>query len=82
MPDGGAEDRPGIALLHDRQGAFAAAYGTEEASFLVRPDGYLGWRGRSWRDAGLLLHLGGIFRPMLLPDRGGEGIRGAEPPPG
>ena len=82
MPDGSAEDRPGIALLHDRQGVFAAAYGTEEASFLVRPDGYLGWRGRSWRDAGLLVHLGGIFRPTLLPDRGGECIRGADPPAG
>ena len=78
-PDGSAEDRPGIALLHDWQGAFAAAYGTEEASFLVRPDGYLGWRGRSWRDAGLLVHLGGIFRPTLLPAWGGEGIRGADP---
>jgi len=61
MHDGSTEYRPGIVLLHDRQGAFAAAYGTEEASFLVRPDGYLGWRGRSWRDGGVLPHLGGLL---------------------
>ena len=80
--DADAEDRPGVALLHDRQGAFAAAYGAGEASFLVRPDGYLGWRGPSWRAAGLLAHLDGIFRPAPLPTRGGGGIQGADPPPG
>jgi hypothetical protein len=74
LADGSTEDQPGIALLHDRQGTFAAAYGAEAASFLVRPDGYLGWRGRSWRDEGLLVHLGGIFRPALLPARGSESI--------
>jgi hypothetical protein len=26
-------------------------------SFLVRPDGYVGWRGASWREAGLRDHL-------------------------
>ncbi|MEJ0019177.1 MAG: FAD-dependent monooxygenase [Acetobacteraceae bacterium] len=43
----------GVAVLHDREGTFAAAYGTQDAGFLVRPDGYIGWRGASWRDQGL-----------------------------
>src|SRR4051794_26719152 len=50
-------DQPGVALLHDAHGAFAYAYGTPEASFLIRPDGYIGWRGLSWRGSGLLAHL-------------------------
>jgi 2-polyprenyl-6-methoxyphenol hydroxylase-like FAD-dependent oxidoreductase len=62
--EGGISDQPDIAVLHDRQGAFADAYGLQGASFLVRPDGYIGWRGPSWRDAGLLSHLGRIFRPL------------------
>ncbi|WP_407529027.1 FAD-dependent monooxygenase [Methylobacterium oryzisoli] len=48
---------PGVALLEDPSGAFAAAYGPEPMSYLVRPDGHLGWRGRSWREAGLQEHL-------------------------
>ena len=59
----GLSDQPGIASYHDREGAFAAVYGTQETSFLVRPDGYIGWRGRSWREPGLLAHLDTIFRP-------------------
>jgi 2-polyprenyl-6-methoxyphenol hydroxylase-like FAD-dependent oxidoreductase len=62
--DDGIPDQPGIAVLHDRQGAFADAYGLQGASFLVRPDGHIGWRGLSWRDAGLLSHLGRIFRSL------------------
>jgi 2-polyprenyl-6-methoxyphenol hydroxylase-like FAD-dependent oxidoreductase len=63
-------DQPGVALLYDAHGAFANAYGTQEASFLVRPDGYIGWRGLSWRDSGLLAHLSRIFHsniPVALP---------------
>ena len=52
-----AQELPGIALLQDAQGAFAQAYGGQQASFLVRPDGYIGWRGPSWRNEGLLIHL-------------------------
>jgi 2-polyprenyl-6-methoxyphenol hydroxylase-like FAD-dependent oxidoreductase len=54
-------DQPGIAMYHDREGAFARAYSDVDASFLIRPDGYIGWRGRSWRDAGLLTHLDRIL---------------------
>jgi 2-polyprenyl-6-methoxyphenol hydroxylase-like FAD-dependent oxidoreductase len=59
----GLPDQPGIALFHDRQGAFADAYGMQDTSFLVRPDGYVGWRGQSWRDTGLLAHFGKNFQP-------------------
>jgi 2-polyprenyl-6-methoxyphenol hydroxylase-like FAD-dependent oxidoreductase len=65
-PVEGSSDQPDLALLHDRQGAFADAYSTQKASFLVRPDGHVGWRGRSWRDPGLLAHLGRIFRSDTL----------------
>jgi hypothetical protein len=57
-----AEERPGIALLQDAEGRFAASYGAGVASYLVRPDGHLGWRGPSWRDPGLRSHLRRIFR--------------------
>jgi FAD binding domain len=60
----GISDQLGIAVLHDRQRAFADAYGLPSASFLVRPDGYIGWRGLSWRGARLLSHLGRIFRSL------------------
>jgi 2-polyprenyl-6-methoxyphenol hydroxylase-like FAD-dependent oxidoreductase len=76
-----AEDRPGVALLHDREGAFAAAYGGREACFLVRPDGYLGWRGGSWRDVGLLAQLGRVFGPAPRPGRDGSAGE-ADPPAG
>lgn len=62
----GISAQPGIALFHDRRGAFADAYGSQEASFLVRPDGYIGWRGLSWQDPGLLSHLGRIFQSLGL----------------
>ncbi len=55
-------DQPGISIFHDRHDRFAAAYGGEEASFLVRPDGHIGWRGRSWRGSGLLTYLDRIFQ--------------------
>lgn len=48
-----------VALLRDAEGRFAEAYGP--GAFLVRPDGYLGWRGRSWEDPGLLEHLRRLF---------------------
>jgi hypothetical protein len=57
----GISDQPGIAVLHDRQRAFADAYSLPGASFLVRPDGYI---VLSWRGAGLLSHLGRIFRSL------------------
>jgi 2-polyprenyl-6-methoxyphenol hydroxylase-like FAD-dependent oxidoreductase len=44
----------GLRILWDEHGAFAAAYGSEAAAFLVRPDGHVGWRGRDWQHPGLL----------------------------
>ncbi|MGE7417796.1 FAD-dependent monooxygenase [Methylobacterium tarhaniae] len=52
---------PGAELLEDRTGAFAEAYGRRATSCLVRPDGHLGWRGRSWREPGLRAHLRRLF---------------------
>jgi hypothetical protein len=54
-------EQAGFALFHDRLGEFAAGYGAVDACFLVRPDGYIGWRGKSWRDAGLSAHLERTF---------------------
>ncbi|MEH3144169.1 MAG: FAD-dependent monooxygenase [Methylobacterium frigidaeris] len=54
---------PDLAVFEDRAGAFAAAYGSEAMTCLVRPDGHLGWRGRSWREAGLQDHLQRLFLP-------------------
>jgi len=62
---GSVPDLPEIAFLDDPHGAFADAYGAEGASFLVRPDGYIGWRGRSWRDTGLRAHLDRIFQTCV-----------------
>jgi 2-polyprenyl-6-methoxyphenol hydroxylase-like FAD-dependent oxidoreductase len=62
-----AADQPNIALLHDRDGAFGKAYGTGGGGFLVRPDGYIGWRGGcSWRDNGLTAYLARIFTTKAL----------------
>lgn len=52
---------PGGELLEDPGRTFAEAYGGQAMSYLVRPDGHLGWRGRSWREAGLQRHLGKLF---------------------
>jgi hypothetical protein len=54
-------EQPGITMVQDRKGEFATAYGAGPASFLVRPDGYIGWRGVSSRDAGLRAHLDRLF---------------------
>ncbi|KAB1072204.1 FAD-dependent monooxygenase [Methylobacterium planeticum] len=56
-----ASAAPGLTLLADRSGAFAAAYGPEAMSYLVRPDGYIAWRGRSWREQGLSEYLTKVF---------------------
>jgi hypothetical protein len=51
------QEQPGVAVYHDERGEFTAAYGAQAASFLIRPDGYIGWRGRSWDDKGLFAYL-------------------------
>jgi hypothetical protein len=53
----GVPEQPGVAVYHDERGEFAAAYDAQATNFLVRPDGYIGWRGRSWEDKGLFAYL-------------------------
>jgi 2-polyprenyl-6-methoxyphenol hydroxylase-like FAD-dependent oxidoreductase len=60
-------DRFRCPVLRDADGAFSRAYGRTDATFLVRPDGYIGWRGRSWRDEGLRTHLARILVPAEKP---------------
>jgi 2-polyprenyl-6-methoxyphenol hydroxylase-like FAD-dependent oxidoreductase len=50
-------ETPFLTLLVDGQGGFAEAYGREASAILVRPDGYIGWRGSSWRSPGLAAYL-------------------------
>ncbi len=57
---GAPADRYRIAGLEDADGAFAAAYGGPGA-WLVRPDGYIAWRGPSADHAGLRDVLGRVF---------------------
>jgi hypothetical protein len=47
----------GLACYRDADGAFAKAYGRHGAMFLVRPDGYIVWRGQFLNSAGLMTHL-------------------------
>lgn len=46
-------DPADATILTDAEGLFAAAYGEATVVHLVRPDGHIAWRGRSWRDEGL-----------------------------
>jgi hypothetical protein len=50
-----------VSLYHDHEAAFARAYGAEPLSFLIRPDGHIGWRGWSWRERSLREHLDRIL---------------------
>ncbi len=56
---GGAElaEIFGLACYHDAEGAFAKAYGQQNTIFLVRPDGYIGWRGHLLDNESLIAHL-------------------------
>jgi len=53
-------ERPGAQTLIDAAGAFEAAYGAR-AAYLVRPDGYVGWRGAPDNLASLSAHLRRLF---------------------
>jgi hypothetical protein len=61
-PDPHCAECPGVALYHDAEGTVRTTYGAEDAAFLIRPDGYIGWRGPSWRDRRLQSHLSRILR--------------------
>ncbi|WP_376767779.1 FAD-dependent monooxygenase [Segnochrobactrum spirostomi] len=51
----------GVTLVHDAEGAFAAAYRTTPgAAFLVRPDGYLAFTARPYERAALEAALAAI----------------------
>jgi 2-polyprenyl-6-methoxyphenol hydroxylase-like FAD-dependent oxidoreductase len=54
---------PYLVGLADEQDGFASAYGDDARAVLVRPDGYLAWRGRSWRSKGLEKYLELVFSP-------------------
>jgi hypothetical protein len=56
-------DRFRCPVFHDADGSFSRAYGRTEATFLVRPDGYIGWRGRSWSDEGMRSYLARVLVP-------------------
>lgn len=62
-PDHGATELPRLPIYRDAEGGFAKAYGvsTNRATLLIRPDGYVAWRGGSWRDAGLKRQLERTF---------------------
>ncbi|WP_159711963.1 FAD-dependent monooxygenase [Geminicoccus flavidas] len=48
------DEMPGLPLLADAAGEFQRRYGgSGRAGWLVRPDGYLGYRTGDWRDSGL-----------------------------
>ncbi len=51
------DEQAGIALYRDAVNSFANTYGSAAGAFLIRPDGYIGWRGKSYRDAGLVTYL-------------------------
>jgi 2-polyprenyl-6-methoxyphenol hydroxylase-like FAD-dependent oxidoreductase len=67
-------EQPHIRLFHDADDAFAGAYGRQAASFLIRPDGHIGWRGSSWRGAGLRAYLSRIFQSVPSPRHTGQSI--------
>ena len=46
-----------LACYHDAEGEFAKAYGRQSTTFLVRPDGYIGWRGHFLDSEVLIAHL-------------------------
>jgi 2-polyprenyl-6-methoxyphenol hydroxylase-like FAD-dependent oxidoreductase len=59
------EEQPFVTLLEDREGRFAEAYSSLATSLLVRPDGYLAWRGRSWKEPSLQAYLAAILRNVI-----------------
>jgi hypothetical protein len=57
IADTGLADEFGLACYRDAERAFAKAYGQHDTMFLVRPDGYIGWRGKLLNSEGLITHL-------------------------
>jgi 2-polyprenyl-6-methoxyphenol hydroxylase-like FAD-dependent oxidoreductase len=44
---------PGVAVYCDAAGSFSKVYGAAPTAMLVRPDGYLAWRGHDCAETGL-----------------------------
>ncbi|KQV68109.1 FAD-dependent monooxygenase [Rhizobium sp. Root1220] len=59
--DAGDVPEYGFAVYRDGDGAFSAAYGDREAGFLIRPDGYVGWRGTAHPASGLMDYWDSVF---------------------
>jgi len=57
---------PGIAVYYDVEHRFAAAYGSRPAVLLIRPDGYIGWRGHFCAEPGLNSYLRQVFVPAAI----------------
>ena len=55
-------DVVGTAGYADAGGEFRRTFGPGPLALLVRPDGYLAWRGTEWQDAGLVDQLARVFR--------------------
>ena len=55
------EAPPQLPVYIDSVGSFSKMFGKEALALLVRPDGYLAWRGQDLGDAGLAHHLTRVF---------------------
>lgn len=62
----GIGEPPCLPVYRDAERQFAALYGAEPALFLIRPDGHIGWRGRSPAEPGLAAYLRRVFAPAIL----------------
>lgn len=62
IDNGEIPDHAGIALYSDPAQAFGKAFGGPGSAILVRPDGYVGWRGTSYRDHSLIEHITRLLR--------------------
>ena len=60
---GDGQDLPGVACYTDGDGRFRQTFGPAPTFLLIRPDGYLAWRGASLADASLRDVLQRTFGP-------------------
>ncbi|MGH3671000.1 MAG: FAD-dependent monooxygenase [Pseudonocardiaceae bacterium] len=64
-------DGNGLPLIVDEAGEFEGTYGaTGGNGYLVRPDGYVGFRAAPLTCAGLRSHLAGVFAAQPIPPAG------------
>jgi hypothetical protein len=67
----------GVAVVHDADGGLHEAWGASgPTQVLVRPDGYLAWRGRAEDTPDLARHLARVHGGPIVP-----AVRAAEGPP-